>query len=151
MFIIWKFPGRTESSSASILSLSKYRESLSNILSRSLTLLPSAFFAFPAECTLWSVWGQVIIVAKASDGQRYPLPLCECLCVWGGYRGSGPEGADDLCCFYLSFKAGIRAWRLGYEPCSWDLSFWAGIRASSWYLSLKAGIWASRLGSQPWG
>ena len=29
------------------------------------------------------------IVAKALDGQRYPLPLCE--------RGSGPEGADDLC------------------------------------------------------
>ena len=35
------------------------------------------------------------IVAKALDGQRYPLPLCEYMCV--GERGSGPEGADDLC------------------------------------------------------
>ena len=24
------------------------------------------------------------IVAKALDGQRYPLPLCECMVVWGG-------------------------------------------------------------------
>ena len=23
-------------------------------------------------------------VAKALDGQRYPLPLCECMLVWGG-------------------------------------------------------------------
>ena len=29
-----------------------------------------------------------------------------------GERGSGPEGADDLCCFYLGLKDGIRAWRL---------------------------------------
>ena len=37
------------------------------------------------------------IVAKASDGQQYPLPLCECMWVCGGERGSGLERADDLC------------------------------------------------------
>ena len=73
--------------------------------------------------------------------------LCECMWVCGGKRGSGPEGANDLCCFYLSFKAGIRAWRLGYEPCGWDLSLGAGIRATrlgfklqGWDLSLEARI-----------
>ena len=44
-----------------------------------------------------------------------------------GERGSGPEGADDLCCFYLSLKAGIRAWRLEFRPPDWDLSLEAGI------------------------
>ena len=41
------------------------------------------------------------IVAKAIDGQRYPLPLCEYMWMCDGERGSGPEGADDLClvCF----------------------------------------------------
>ena len=38
-----------------------------------------------------------IIVAKALDGQRYPLPLSECMWMCDGERGSGPEGADDLC------------------------------------------------------
>ena len=37
------------------------------------------------------------IVAKAFDGQRYPLPLCENVLMCDGERGSGPEGADDLC------------------------------------------------------
>ena len=37
------------------------------------------------------------IVAKASDGQRYPLPLSLCLVVCDGERGSGPKGADDVC------------------------------------------------------
>ena len=37
------------------------------------------------------------IVAKALDGQRYPSPLCEYMRVCDGERGSGPEGADDLC------------------------------------------------------
>ena len=41
------------------------------------------------------------IVAKASDGQRYPLPLCEYVWVCDGERGSGPEGADDLCSVVL--------------------------------------------------
>ena len=36
------------------------------------------------------------IVAKALDGQRYPLPLCEYI-LCDGERGSGPKGADDLC------------------------------------------------------
>ena len=41
------------------------------------------------------------IVAKALDGQRYPLPLYEYMLMCDGERGSGPEGADDLClvCF----------------------------------------------------
>ena len=38
----------------------------------------------------------ILIVAKASDGQRYPLPLSLCLVVCDGERGSGPEGADDV-------------------------------------------------------
>ena len=37
-----------------------------------------------------------VIVAKALDGQRYPLPLCECMLICYGERGSGPEGADDV-------------------------------------------------------
>ena len=43
------------------------------------------------------------IVAKALDGQRYPLPLCEYMLMCDGERGSGPEGADDLC--LVSFEA----------------------------------------------
>ena len=43
------------------------------------------------------------IVAKALDGQRYPLPLCEYMWVCDGERGSGPKGADDLC--LVSFEA----------------------------------------------
>ena len=43
------------------------------------------------------------IVAKALDGQRYPLPLCEYMWVCDGERGSGPEGTDDLC--LVSFEA----------------------------------------------
>ena len=40
-----------------------------------------------------------VIVVKVLDGQRYPLPLCEWMC--DSERGSGPNGADDLCsvCF----------------------------------------------------
>ena len=38
-----------------------------------------------------------LIVAKASHGQRYPMPLCECRWMCDGERGSGPEGPDDLC------------------------------------------------------
>ena len=38
-----------------------------------------------------------MIVAKALDGQRFPLPLCECMWMCDGERGSGPEGANDLC------------------------------------------------------
>ena len=37
------------------------------------------------------------IVAKALDGQRYLLPLCEYMWMCDSERGSGPEGADDLC------------------------------------------------------
>ena len=49
----------------------------------------------------WAEIGK--IVAKALDGQRYPLPLCEYILVCDGERGSGPEGADDLC--LVSFEA----------------------------------------------
>ena len=38
-----------------------------------------------------------MIGAKALDGERYPLPLCEYMWMCDGERGSGPEGADDLC------------------------------------------------------
>ena len=37
------------------------------------------------------------IVAKALDGQRYLLPLCEYMLMCDGERGSGPKGANDLC------------------------------------------------------
>ena len=37
------------------------------------------------------------IVAKALDGQRYPLPLCEHMFICDGERGSGSKGANDLC------------------------------------------------------
>ena len=36
------------------------------------------------------------IVAKALDGQRYPLPLHEYLWMCDGERGSGPGEANDL-------------------------------------------------------
>ena len=38
-----------------------------------------------------------LVVAKVLDGQRYPLPLREYMRICDGERGSGPEGADDLC------------------------------------------------------
>ena len=37
------------------------------------------------------------IVAKALDGQRYPLPLRGYMWMCDRERGSGSEGADDLC------------------------------------------------------
>ena len=89
---------------------------------------------------------EYLIVAKALDGQRYPLPLCECMWVCDSERGSGPEGADDLC-------------SVCFEAWGWDLSHDAGYWPSSpefelrgWNLSLEAGIWASKLGieSQSW-
>ena len=36
------------------------------------------------------------IVAKASDGQRYPMPLSKCWFEFEGERGSGPEGVADV-------------------------------------------------------
>ena len=44
-----------------------------------------------------------LIVAKVLDGQRYPLPLHEYMRMCDDERGSGPEGADDLC--LVSFEA----------------------------------------------
>ena len=60
------------------------------------------------------------IVAKALDGQRYPLPPSECIRICEGERGSGPKGADNLC--FVSLKV-----------LYWNLSFNAGC-----YLSLEA-------------
>ena len=54
------------------------------------------------------------IVAKALDGQRYPLPPCEFMWMCGCKRGSGPEEADDLCLASLELQG-------------WDLSLKAGI------------------------
>ena len=61
-------------------------------------------------CSYLIIWARVvrlkttkIIVAKALDGQRYPLPLCEYMLVCDGEGGSGPKGADDLC--LVSFEA----------------------------------------------
>ena len=56
----------------------------------------------------------MVIVAKALDGQRYPLPLCEYMWVYDGERGSGPEGADDLC--LVNFEA------LGGQDSGWRKS-----------------------------
>ena len=53
--------------------------------------------------------------------------LCKCMRVKGGERGSGPEGANDLCCFYLSLEAGIGAFKLGFELRGGDLSLVAEI------------------------
>ena len=61
------------------------------------------------------------------DGQRHPLPLCEYMWVCDGERGSGPEGANDLCCFYLSQEAGIGALKLGFELRGGDFSLVAEI------------------------
>ena len=55
-----------------------------------------------------------VIVAKALDGQRYPLPLHEYVRMCDGERGSGPEGADDLCCC-LGLEARFSASRLEFE------------------------------------
>ena len=46
---------------------------------------------------------EIEIVAKALDGQRYPLPLFEYMWVCDGERGRDPEGDDDLC--LVSFEA----------------------------------------------
>ena len=67
------------------------------------------------------------IVAKALDGQRYPLPLCKYMLMCDGERGSGPEGADDLCCFFFSLEAGIGALKRGFELRGRDLSLVAEI------------------------
>ena len=73
---------------------------------------------------IWAIWQNLgqnrpPIVAKALDGQRYPMPLCEIMWVCDGERGSVPEGADDLClvCFEalglnLSIDIRIKAFRL---------------------------------------
>ena len=54
------------------------------------------FFKMQSKSSLLVIFFPLIIVAKASDGQRYLLPLSLCLAVCDGERGSGPEGADDV-------------------------------------------------------
>ena len=46
-----------------------------------------------------------------------------------GERGSGPEGADDLCCSYLSLKADIGASGLEFGPTGWYKSIEGAILA----------------------
>ena len=73
--------------------------------------------------------------------------------IWsGGERGSGPEGANDLC------WARIWALRLGYKTPGWNLSFEAkilalrlGFEPRDWDWKHEVRIWACRLGSKPWG
>ena len=91
---------------------------------------------------------EYLIVAKALDGQRYPLPLCECMRMWGGERRWWEEP--------MTYAVFIWAWRLELGPWSWDLSLEAGIWASwlrfepwDWDLSLEVGVWAWRLGFVP--
>ena len=43
------------------------------------------------------------VYSPQRNGQRCPLPLCEFMWVYDGERGSGPEGADDLC--LVSYEA----------------------------------------------
>ena len=69
--------------------------------------------------------------------------------MYDGERGSGPEGADDLCLVSfkdLGHKAGILALILGFGPQGLNfasrLEFWP----KGWNFGFKAGIWASRLG-----
>ena len=69
----------------------------------------------------------VRIIAKALDGQRYPLPLCEYMWVCDGERGSGPEGADDLCL-------------VGFEALGLNLSINYGFKSQGCDLSLQAVI-----------
>ena len=45
---------------------------------------------------LWEEEEEIEIVAKASDGQRYPMPLSKCWFEFEGERGSGPEGVADV-------------------------------------------------------
>ena len=71
------------------------------------------------------------IVAKALDGQRYPMPLYEYLWVGGGERGSasGPKEADDLCffgkCDYKRY--GFRGWDMDLEARILALSLSMGL------------------------
>jgi len=85
-----------------------------------------------------SLEAQIKIVAKALDGQRYPLPLCEYMWVCDGERGSGPEGADDLC-----FHTGENSPPSPSSPSSSS--------PSTPSTSLKAQNLASRLNCQPQG
>ena len=73
-----------------------------------------------------------------------------------GEKGSGPEGANDLCLVSFSdfgLKAGIWASKLVFEPQGLDLGLKAGILPQGCnfglkarILGLRAGFWTSRLG-----
>ena len=67
------------------------------------------------------------INAKALDGQRYLLPLCEHMLMCDGERGSGPEGADDLCL-------------VGFEALGLNLSINYGFKSQGCDLSPQAVI-----------
>ena len=75
--------------------------------------------------------------------------------MYDGERGSGPEGANDLCCIYcfepwtricaLRLEYGISAERLGFRSQGCDL----GLEVKIW--ALKAAICAWRLELGPCG
>ena len=67
-----------------------------------------------------------IIVAKALDGQRYPLPLCEYTCVM--VRGAAAP------------KEPMTYAGLIFENWSWDLSHEAEVEPSGLDWSLLAGV-----------
>ena len=63
-----------------------------------------------------------------------------------GERGSGPEGADDLCLARIevlrwdwTLEAGKRPSRLGLKSQGWDWSLQSGIGASN--LGLEPPVW----------
>ena len=66
-----------------------------------------------------------LLVAKALGSQWYPLPLCEYMWVSDGERGSGPEGANDLCL-------------VGFEALGLNLSINYGFKSQGCDLSLQA-------------
>ena len=80
-------------------------------------LIPNLFDFFFLFLTLASPTVREGIVAKALDGQRNPLPLCDYMWVYDGEGGSGPEGADDLCL-------------VGFEALGLNLSINYGISVS---------------------
>ena len=67
------------------------------------------------------------IVAKALDGQWYPLSLCEHMLMCDGEKDSGPKGTDDLCL-------------VDFEALGMNLSINYGFKYHGCDLSLQAVI-----------
>ena len=103
------------------------------------------------------------VVAKGSNGQRYPSSLNKCMLKHRSERGSGLKEPITYIwhefehrCLDWSMKAEDRclekrigASKMGFEPHRWDLNIKAWIGATrlgfepwGWDVSLEAGIWA---------